>query len=84
MHAEIDESVESLKEAVSDLMVTLEQMATAAGMVTTLIDQITTAMQHIDDHMHGEFRDDLSFVDYQTQLVELAKQIARTAQDMVG
>ena len=81
-HQEIDESVENLKEAVSDLMEMLEEVAAAAGMVTSFIDQITTAMQHIDNRDSEEFHD-LSFVDYQTRLVELVKQIACTAKDMV-
>ena len=83
LHAEIDETVESTKDAIRELQNTLESISTSNGIVTGLIETISRAMIRLEEHRTstGDCVD--SYVDYQTRMVEAAKEIARLAQDMV-
>ncbi|XP_066270434.1 talin-1-like isoform X16 [Branchiostoma lanceolatum] len=82
-HAAIDEAAEGMKEAVDDLLKTLDESASETGAVFGMVDGITKAMS---DMVDGRLEDkpDGTFVDYQTKMVKIAKQIARTSHDMVG
>ncbi|KAI8493573.1 Talin-1 [Branchiostoma belcheri] len=82
-HAAIDEAAEGMKEAVDDLLKTLDESASETGAVFGMVDGITKAMT---DMVDGRLEDkpDGTFVDYQTKMVKIAKQIARTSHDMVG
>eukprot|EP00058_Branchiostoma_floridae_P006920 XP_002592408.1 hypothetical protein BRAFLDRAFT_67274 [Branchiostoma floridae] len=82
-HAAIDEAAEGMKEAVDDLLKTLDESASETGAVFGMVDGITKAMS---DMVDGRLEDKPagSFVDYQTKMVKIAKQLARTSHDMVG
>ncbi|XP_051170651.1 talin-1 isoform X3 [Leptopilina boulardi] len=82
LHAEVDETVESTKDALQELQNTLENISTSNGIVTGLIDTITRAMVHLEDHRMSTIDTVDSYVDYQTRMVEAAKEIARLAQEM--
>ncbi|KAG1695569.1 Talin-1 [Nymphon striatum] len=82
IHGDIDESSEAMKEAVQDLLRTLENAATEAGVVTGLVDQITKSIAMVDERHIGVSEG--SFVDYQTRMVNSAKELARISQDMVA
>ncbi|CAG2163728.1 unnamed protein product [Oppiella nova] len=89
VHAEIDESSESMKEALQDLLHTLESAATEAGQVTGIIESITKSITKIDERHYSysttsTLPSGSTYVDYQTRMVNCAKEIARIAQDMVG
>eukprot|EP00061_Rhincodon_typus_P015409 g43062.t1 len=77
----LDESVQMMKEAVEDLSGTLNDAASAAGVVSGMVDAINQAINKIDESAPGE--PDGSFVDYQTTMVKTAKAIAVTVQEMV-
>ena len=64
-------------------MSTVETIATEAGVVSGLVESITTSMHHIDDIYAAPIEEGDTFVDYQTRMVTAAKEIARLAQDMV-
>ena len=61
----------------------METIATEAGVVSGLVETITTAMHRLESHSTMVDQAD-SFVDYQTRMVTSAKEIARLAQDMVS
>jgi talin len=89
VHAEIDDSSDAMKEALQDLLHTLESAATEAGQVTGIIESITKSITRIDERQYSysstsTFTTGAStYVDYQTRMVNCAKEIARIAQDMV-
>lgn len=84
LHSEVDETVESTKDALQELQNTLETISTSAGIVTGLIDTISRAMVRLEDHRMSTIDTVDSYVDYQTRMVEAAKEIARLAQEMVN
>ncbi|XP_069780289.1 talin-1 [Narcine bancroftii] len=77
----LDESVQMMKEAVEDLSGTLSDAASAAGVVSGMVDSINQAINKIDENAPVE--PEGSFVDYQTTMVKTAKAIAVTVQEMV-
>jgi talin len=81
-HAAVDETADGAREMILELIQTLEDSAASSGIVTVLIDNLAKAIAKTDDRV--SVSEDSSFVDYQTNLVRLAKQIARTAQDMMS
>ncbi|XP_018045187.1 PREDICTED: talin-1 isoform X3 [Atta colombica] len=82
LHTEVDETVESTKDALQELQNTLETISTSAGIVTGLIDTISRAMVRLEDHRMSTIDTVDSYVDYQTRMVEAAKEIARLAQEI--
>ena len=91
IHAEIDDSSDAMKEALQDLLHTLESAATEAGQVTGIIESITKSITKIDERHSYSFSttstlpsNASTYVDYQTRMVNCAKEIARIAQDMVS
>ncbi|NXR95604.1 TLN1 protein, partial [Hypocryptadius cinnamomeus] len=77
----LEESVQMMKEAVEDLTTTLNEAASAAGVVGGMVDSITQAINQLDEGPVGE--PEGTFVDYQTTMVKTAKAIAVTVQEMV-
>uniref|UniRef100_A0A8C3SZZ0 Talin 1 n=1 Tax=Chelydra serpentina TaxID=8475 RepID=A0A8C3SZZ0_CHESE len=77
----LEEAVQMMKEAVEDLTTTLNEAASAAGVVGGMVDSITQAINQLDEGPMGE--PDGTFVDYQTTMVKTAKAIAVTVQEMV-
>uniref|UniRef100_A0A8C6JYW3 Uncharacterized protein n=2 Tax=Telluraves TaxID=3073808 RepID=A0A8C6JYW3_MELUD len=73
--------VHMMKEAVEDLTTTLNEAASAAGVVGGMVDSITQAINQLDEGPVGE--PEGTFVDYQTTMVKTAKAIAVTVQEMV-
>uniref|UniRef100_A0A8B9Q7B7 Talin 1 n=1 Tax=Apteryx owenii TaxID=8824 RepID=A0A8B9Q7B7_APTOW len=78
----LEEAVQMMKEAVEDLTTTLNEAASAAGVVGGMVDSITQAINQLDEGPVGE--PEGSFVDYQTTMVKTAKAIAVTVQEMIG
>ncbi|XP_062327021.1 talin-2a isoform X1 [Osmerus eperlanus] len=80
-HDAIAEAALLMKEAVDDIMGTLNDAASEVGMVGGMVDSIAEAMGKLDEgtppHTEG------SFVDYQTTMVKYSKAIAVTAQEMM-
>ncbi|KAL3884759.1 hypothetical protein ACJMK2_024867 [Sinanodonta woodiana] len=81
-HQNIDTAAEELREVLGDLLQNLEEAASQAGVVNSMIDKISKSISRTDERV--SVSEDMSFVSYQTNMVKLAKQIAHTAQDMVG
>ncbi|NP_001310165.1 talin 1 [Coturnix japonica] len=77
----LEEAVQMMKEAVDDLTTTLNEAASAAGVVGGMVDSITQAINQLDEGPMGE--PEGTFVDYQTTMVKTAKAIAVTVQEMV-
>uniref|UniRef100_A0A8C6JW86 Uncharacterized protein n=1 Tax=Melopsittacus undulatus TaxID=13146 RepID=A0A8C6JW86_MELUD len=77
----LEEAVQMMKEAVEDLTTTLNEAASAAGVVGGMVDSITQAINQLDEGPVGE--PEGTFVDYQTTMVKTAKAIAVTVQEMV-
>ncbi|XP_061056252.1 talin-1 isoform X1 [Eubalaena glacialis] len=77
----LEEAVQMMTEAVEDLTATLNEAASAAGVVGGMVDSITQAINQLDEGPMGE--PEGSFVDYQTTMVRTAKAIAVTVQEMV-
>uniref|UniRef100_A0A3Q3FX25 Talin 2b n=1 Tax=Labrus bergylta TaxID=56723 RepID=A0A3Q3FX25_9LABR len=81
-HDAISEAAQLMKEAVDDIMVTLNEAASEVGMVGGMVESIAEAMGRVDEGTPPE--PEGSFVDYQTTMVKFSKAIAITAQEMVG
>ncbi|KAJ3595926.1 hypothetical protein NHX12_002338, partial [Muraenolepis orangiensis] len=80
-HDAILEATQLMKEAVDDLMVTLNEAASEGGMVGGMVEAIAEAMARLDEGTPPDPRG--SFVDYQTTMVKFSKAIAITAQEMM-
>ncbi|XP_061451985.1 talin-2 isoform X2 [Rhineura floridana] len=80
-HDAITEAAQLMKEAVDDIMVTLNEAASEVGMVGNMVDSIAEAMSKLDEGTPPEPNG--SFVDYQTTVVKYSKAIAVTAQEMM-
>uniref|UniRef100_A0A8D3E9H8 Talin 2a n=1 Tax=Scophthalmus maximus TaxID=52904 RepID=A0A8D3E9H8_SCOMX len=81
-HDAIAEAAQLMKEAVDDIMVTLNEAASEVGMVGGMVESIAEAMAKLDEGTPTE--PEGSFVDYQTGMVKYSKAIAVTAQEMIG
>ncbi|XP_052786529.1 talin-1-like isoform X4 [Mya arenaria] len=73
---------DDMRDVVQDLLHMLEDSVSQAGEVTTMIDKISKSISRTDERI--EIKPGLGYVDYQTNMVKLAKNIAKTAQDMIG
>ncbi|XP_071498741.1 talin-1-like [Diadema antillarum] len=80
-HPAVDEAAQGMKEAVDDLMTTLEEAASEFGIVTGMMDSISKAILVTEESVPESEMGD--FVDYQTDMVRTSKAIIKTAQDMV-
>ncbi|XP_036590811.1 talin-2 [Trichosurus vulpecula] len=80
-HDAITEAAQLMKEAVDDIMVTLNEAASEVGMVGGMVDAIAEAMSKLDEGTPPEPKG--TFVDYQTTVVKYSKAIAVTAQEMM-
>ncbi|XP_050730859.1 talin-2-like isoform X3 [Eriocheir sinensis] len=84
VHPDVDDAADTMKETLQELLSTVETIATEAGVVSGLVDSITTSMHQIDDIYGAQMEEGDTFVDYQTRMVTAAKEIARLAQEMVA
>uniref|UniRef100_A0A803VPW6 Talin 2 n=1 Tax=Ficedula albicollis TaxID=59894 RepID=A0A803VPW6_FICAL len=80
-HDAITEAAQLMKEAVDDIMVTLNEAASEVGMVGGMVDLIAEAMTKLDEGTPPDPKG--TFVDYQTTVVKYSKAIAVTAQEMM-
>ncbi|XP_044781011.2 talin-2 isoform X2 [Bubalus bubalis] len=80
-HDAITEAAQLMKEAVDDIMVTLNEAASEVGLVGGMVDAIAEAMSKLDEGSPPEPKG--TFVDYQTTVVKYSKAIAVTAQEMM-
>uniref|UniRef100_A0AAV2L6Y2 Talin-2 n=1 Tax=Knipowitschia caucasica TaxID=637954 RepID=A0AAV2L6Y2_KNICA len=80
-HDAITEAAQLMKEAVDDIMVTLNEAASEGGMVGGMVEAIAESMGRLDEGTPPEAEG--SFVDYQTTMVKFSKAIAITAQEMM-
>uniref|UniRef100_A0A8C5E508 Talin-2 n=1 Tax=Gouania willdenowi TaxID=441366 RepID=A0A8C5E508_GOUWI len=80
-HDAIAEAAQLMKEAVDDIMVTLNDAATEVGMVGGMVESIAEAITKVGAGTPPE--PEGSFVDYQTNMVRYSKAIAVTAQEMM-
>ncbi|XP_060074093.1 talin-1-like isoform X2 [Ylistrum balloti] len=81
-HQNIDTAAENTKDVLQDLLQSLEEAASQAGMVNSMIEKINKSISRTDERVSTQ--EDRSYVDYQTNMVRLAKNIAMTTQDMVA
>ncbi|KAJ8248766.1 hypothetical protein GJAV_G00227510 [Gymnothorax javanicus] len=81
-HDAIAEAAQLMREAVDDIMVTLNEAASEGGMVGGMVESIAEAMGRLDEGTPPESEG--SFVDYQTTMVKYSKAIAVTAQEMMA
>ncbi|XP_033612023.1 talin-2 isoform X4 [Fukomys damarensis] len=80
-HDAITEAAQLMKEAVDDIMVTLNEAASEVGLVGGMVDAIAEAMSKLDAGTPPEPKG--TFVDHQTTVVKYSKAIAVTAQEMM-
>lgn len=78
LHNDLDECVESCREAILELNATVERLSTENGVVTGLIEQISRSMSRITDKRASLMGTNLNdtYVDYQTRMVQSCKEIA--------
>ncbi|XP_062597737.1 talin-1-like isoform X2 [Saccostrea cucullata] len=81
-HDNIDTAAENTMDVVQDLLQSLEEAASQAGVVNSMIEKLTKSITKTDEQVM--VREGMSFVEYQSNMVSLAKKIAMTTQEMVG
>lgn len=81
-HNTISEACDGTKEMLQELIANLEDALSASGHLDMMVESISKSMNRAEEHVAVPSH--ASYVDYQTNMVRLAKQIARAAQDMVG
>ncbi|XP_037955861.1 talin-1 isoform X2 [Teleopsis dalmanni] len=83
-HPRLDEAIENTREAIQELTQTVEKINAETGVVTGLMEQVNRAITRLTDKrqslLNASYSD--SFVDYQTRMVQRAKEIARLANEM--
>lgn len=85
IHPEIDEFTSSTREGLQELIANIEKISTQSGIVTGVIDTITRALTKLSDNrisLVGTFSETDTYVDFQTRMVENAKEIAKIAQEI--
>ncbi|XP_014214953.1 talin-2 [Copidosoma floridanum] len=82
IHGNLYNSIDSTKKSLKELQNTLESLSVSNGAVSGLIDSITRAMVKLESDTLTSQDNIESFVTYQTGMVETAKEIARTAQEI--
>lgn len=85
IHPEIDEFTTSTREALQELIANIEQISTQSGIVSGVIDTITRIVSRLNDNrisLVGAFNETDTYVDFQTRMVENAKEIAKIAAEM--
>jgi talin len=84
LHPELDECVANTRDAIFELNTTIERLSTENGIVTGLMEQMSRSISKITDKRQSLIGTSLSdtFVDYQTRMVQNAKEIARYANDV--
>uniref|UniRef100_A0A8C1VHP9 Talin 2a n=1 Tax=Cyprinus carpio TaxID=7962 RepID=A0A8C1VHP9_CYPCA len=80
-HEAIAEAAQLMREAVDDLLLTLNEAASEVGMVSGMVDLIADAMCKLGEGTPPE--PEGSFVEYQTTMVRYSKAIAVSAQEMI-
>uniref|UniRef100_A0A8W8NU76 Talin-1 n=1 Tax=Magallana gigas TaxID=29159 RepID=A0A8W8NU76_MAGGI len=81
-HDNIDTAADNTMDVVQDLLQSLEEAASQAGVVNSMIEKLTKSITETDEQVM--VREGMSFVEYQSNMVSLAKKIAMTTQEMVG
>uniref|UniRef100_A0A673MXQ0 Talin 2a n=1 Tax=Sinocyclocheilus rhinocerous TaxID=307959 RepID=A0A673MXQ0_9TELE len=81
-HDAIAEAAQLMREAVDDLLLTLNEAASEVGMVSGMVDSIADAMGKLGEGTSPE--PEGSFVEYQTTMVRYSKAIAVSAQEMIS
>ncbi|XP_044265750.1 talin-2 isoform X5 [Tribolium madens] len=85
IHPDIDEFANSTRDTLQDLVTSLETISTQSGIVSGVVDNLTRAMTRLSDHRASLIISDSdSYVDYQTRMVECAKDIAKIAGEMAS
>lgn len=90
IHVEIEDYSSDMKNSIKDLLHLLEVAASQDGHVNSIIESITKSITRIDERHYiysngsGSSPDSLTYVDYQTRMVNYTKEIAKIAQDMVS
>lgn len=83
-HPRLDEAIEITREAIQELTQTVEKINAETGVVTSLMEQVNRAITRLTDRrqslLNANYSD--SFVDYQTRMVQTAKEIARLANEI--
>ncbi|QQP52773.1 Uncharacterized protein FKW44_005020, partial [Caligus rogercresseyi] len=88
-HADIDESVDAMKDSISGLITSIEKLAPNLGVVSRIVNCITEAIFTVQDYRTtaslqvGSTDVDSNFVSYQSRMMSSTKEIARTAQEIV-
>lgn len=90
LHIEINNASESLTKSLAELINNLENAATSDGQVNILIDSINSNVRRLEEHFNYSNGTvipvdavDKNFVDYQTRMMNTAKELARIAQEIV-
>lgn len=84
LHPRLDDGVDNMREAILELNATVEKLSAESGVVSGLMEQISRSIARITDKrqsLHGVSISE-GFVDYQTRMVQNAKNIARLANEM--
>ncbi|XP_049817811.1 talin-2 isoform X3 [Aethina tumida] len=85
IHKDIDETAATLRDTIQELVTSLENISTQSGIVSGVIDSITRSMTHLTDHRASLILSESDgYVDYQTRMVNAAKEIAKISSDMAA
>uniref|UniRef100_A0A4W4GFY5 I/LWEQ domain-containing protein n=1 Tax=Electrophorus electricus TaxID=8005 RepID=A0A4W4GFY5_ELEEL len=80
-HQAITEAAQLMREAISDLLLTLNEVASEVGVVGAMVNSITDAVDKLAEGTRTDAQG--SFVDYQTTMVQHCTSLAAAAQEMM-
>ncbi|XP_017774741.1 PREDICTED: talin-2 isoform X2 [Nicrophorus vespilloides] len=84
LHPEVEEAANGMKESLQELVANLETLSTQSGIVSGVIETLSRAMSRLSDNRASLILtdSDVSYVDFQTRMVECSKDIAKLAGEM--
>lgn len=83
LHPRLDEALVDVRQAILELNATTEKLSTDSGAVTRLLDQISRSIARLTDKRQSFLTTSSdTFVEFQTRMVQSAKNIAKLANEM--
>ncbi|CAG9813617.1 unnamed protein product [Phaedon cochleariae] len=81
IHPDIDECANSTRDTVQDLVTSLEHISTQSGIVSGVVENLTRSIARLSDNRSSLIvsDSDMGYVDYQTRMVQCAKDVAKMA-----
>ncbi|ESN92443.1 hypothetical protein HELRODRAFT_115799 [Helobdella robusta] len=82
LQAEVDDAATETADSIKEIIDTMEKNASSSGVVSSLLANLNESVTQMDEEIKGN-TGELSFVEHQTNIVAIVKQLAKTSQEML-